>query len=90
MLLAFCRLAAQRRDLLGVLARSHQIETEIGLEALLLKIERNERFPDEVGKRGAYCGVKQCSPNQISRDREVRAEDRERRLRRQRPQNDDE
>ena len=33
-------LAAEQRDLLGVLPRPHQVEAKVGLEALLAEIER--------------------------------------------------
>ena len=39
------RFAVEQRDLLGVLAHAHEIEAEVGLEALLLKIEPNQRRP---------------------------------------------
>ncbi len=41
--LAFGGLAAQQRDLFGVLAHPNQIETKIRLEALLPEIEIDQR-----------------------------------------------
>ena len=41
MTFAFGRLAMERRNLLRVFARAHEIESEIGFETLLLEVERN-------------------------------------------------
>jgi hypothetical protein len=42
-------LALQQRDLFGVFARPHQIEAKIGLIALLLEIEIDQRPADQTG-----------------------------------------
>ena len=39
-------LAVEQRDLLGVLAHAHEIEAEVGLVALLLEVERDQRPAD--------------------------------------------
>ncbi len=88
--LALGGFAMQRRDLLGILARAHQIEAEIGLVALLLKVERNKRPADQMRDYGAGHRVEQRRPNQIAGNRKRRAEQMERRLFRKRPENDDE
>ena len=44
------RLAVEQRDLLGILAHAHQIEPEVGLEALLLEIEPDQRPADQMGQ----------------------------------------
>ncbi len=36
-------LAGQQRDLFGIFAHAHQVEAEIGLVALLLEIQRDQR-----------------------------------------------
>ena len=71
---ALRRFAMQRRDLLGILARAHEIETKIGFEALLLEIERNERPADAVRQHGTNRRIDQGCPHQISRDDKVGAE----------------
>ncbi len=43
----FGGLAVQQRDLLGILAHAHQAEAEIGLEALLLEVQRDQRAADQ-------------------------------------------
>ena len=88
--LAFGRLAAERGDLLGILARAHEIETEIGFETLLLEIERDELAADSMRERGADRRIDQRRPHQIAGDVEACAEDMQRRARRQCPQDDDE
>ena len=45
MAFALGRLAAECGDLLGVFARANEIEAEIGLKALLLKIQQNKLQP---------------------------------------------
>jgi hypothetical protein len=89
-MLAFGRFAAERGDLLGILARAHQIEAEIRLEALLLEIQGYERLADQMGQYSADGGVDQRRPNEISGNVEVGAEKGKRCVRRQRPKNDDE
>ena len=64
--LALGGFAVQRRDLLGILAAAHQVEAEIGLEALLLEIERNKRPADQMGEHGADDGIDQRRPDQIA------------------------
>src|SRR5262249_35867798 len=90
MALALGSLAAQRRNLLGILARAHEVETEIGLKPLLLEIERNQRPADAVREHGPDRGIDQRRPNQISRNCKARAEQMQRRPFRQSPENDDE
>ena len=43
--LALGALAVEQRDLLGVFAHAHQVEAEVGLVALLLEIEIDQRRP---------------------------------------------
>ena len=76
----------EQRDLLGVLPHAHEIEAEVGLEPLLAEIERDQRPADEMRQRGSDHRVEQRRPDQIARDRHGRAEQRERRGGRQRPQ----
>ncbi len=71
---ALRRFAMQRRDLLGVLARAHQVETEIGLKTLLLEIERNERPADAMRQHGTNHRIDQRRPYQIAGDEKVGAE----------------
>ena len=50
---AFRSLAAKQRDLLGILARAHEVEAEVGLEALLLEIQPDQRPADPMRQHGA-------------------------------------
>ena len=74
MVLAFGRLAAERGDLLGILTRAHEIISEVGLETLLLKIQRDEPPADQMGKRGADHRVDERRPHQVARNVEICAE----------------
>ena len=83
-------LAVEQGDLLGILAHPHQIEAEVGLVALLLEIQRDQRAADQMRERGADDGVDQRRPQQIAGNIELDAEQMQRRRGRQSPQNDDE
>jgi hypothetical protein len=87
---ALGRLSAERRNLLGILARAHEIETEVGFETLLLKIERNKAPADQMRQRSADDGVDDCRPNEIAGNVVASTEQMQRRLLGKRPQNDDE
>jgi hypothetical protein len=73
-------LAAQQRDLFGVFPRPHQIETEIGLKALLLEIEIDQRPADQMGQQRPEQRVDQGAPHQIAGNRDVPAEQMQRRF----------
>src|SRR4029079_4558854 len=88
--LAFSRLAVECGDLLGILTRAYEVETEISHEALLLEIEWDELAADQMRQRRADRRVDQRRPHQITGNVEACAEDMQRRARRQRPQDDDE
>ena len=77
--------AMERSDLFGILPRAHQIETEVGLELLLLEVQRNEPPADQMGQDGADDGIDQRRPDQITRNGKRGAEQVQRRLFRQRP-----
>ena len=87
--LAFGSLALQQRNLFGVLADPNQIEAEIRLEALLLKIKPDQRGADPLGQGGSENGIDQRAPYQIPRDCELAAEDRQWSRRGETPQDDD-
>ena len=62
---ALCsRLAAQESDLLGIFAHAHQVEAEIGLEALLTKIEIDQRPADPVGDQGPSNRIDERGPDE--------------------------
>ena len=82
-------LARQQGDLLGVLPGPDEVETEVGLKPLLLKIQRHERPANAMGKNGANYRVNECRPDQVARNAELHAPKVQRRLRRKGPQNDD-
>src|SRR5215471_16990125 len=71
--LAFGALATQQCDLLGVLAHPNQVEAEVGLEALLLKVKHDQRRADPMGQRSSEDGIDQRTPHQIPRDVELAA-----------------
>ena len=85
----FGALALQQRDLFGVFAHPHEVEAEIGLIALLLEIEVDQRRADPLRQRGSEDGVDQRAPHQIAGDREFTAENVQRGFRGQAPQDDD-
>ena len=60
--------AVQQRDLFGILAHPHEIESEVGLVALLVEIESDQRPADQMGETGADQRIDQRSPHQIARD----------------------
>ena len=66
--LALRLLAAEQRDLLGILPHPHEIEAEIGLEPLLAEIERHQRPADQMRQRGSDHRVEQRRPDQVSRE----------------------
>src|SRR5205814_3019232 len=72
--LALSALALQQRDLLGVFPRPHQVEAEVGLEALLLKVELDQWRADPLRQRRTEDGIEQRAPDQIARDRVFVAE----------------
>ena len=74
-------LAVEQRDLLGVLAHPHQVEAEIGLAALLLEIETDQRVADPMRQHGAEDRVDQRGPDQIAGNVEGAAEQMQRRRR---------
>ena len=67
--LAFGGLAAQQRDLLGVLAHANEVEAEIGLVALLIEIERGQRPADQMREQRSGDRVDQRRPDQVARNR---------------------
>ena len=87
--LAFGRFAVQRGDLLGIFARAHQIETKIGLEALLPEIERDQRPADQMRERRCRSPHRSAPPRPDSRGI-VSAEQCSGACFRQIPQDDDE
>ena len=89
MAVALSGVAAECRDLLGIFPRAHQIEAEVRLEALLLKVERNELPADQMGQYGTKRRIDQRSPHQIAGDRDLRTKQMQRRLRGKAPQNND-
>ena len=60
--------AAVERDALGVLAESDQAEAQVGLDALLLKVQADQRSPDQVGQHAAEDGVEHRDPHHVARD----------------------
>ena len=50
----FGRFAGEQRDLLRIFAHPHQIEAEVGLVALLVEVELDQRPADPMRERGAY------------------------------------
>ncbi len=74
MAVALSVVAAECRDLLGIFTRAYQIEAEVRLEALLLKVERNELPADQMGQYGTECRIDQGSPDQIAGDCDLRTE----------------
>jgi hypothetical protein len=74
MALAFGRFAMERCDLLGILARAHQVETEIGLEPLLIKIKWDQKPPNQMRQHGANYRINKSRPDQIAGNGEVDAE----------------
>ena len=64
---AFGALALEQRDLLGILADADEVEAEVGLIALLLEIEIDQRRADPVRQRGAEDRVDQRAPAPDSR-----------------------
>ena len=77
-------LAAQQRNLLGVLARTDEIEAEVGFIALLAEIERGQRAADQMREQRAGDGIDQRGPDEIAGDRP--SGQGQRRRRRQAPQ----
>ena len=67
-------LAAVQRHALAVLAQAHQRKAEIGLEALLVEVEADQRPADEVGEDGADDRVDQRDPDQVARESSTPAE----------------
>ena len=84
--LALGGLALHQRDLLGVLARAHQVETEIRLALLLLEVEIDQRRADPLRQHGAEYGIDQRAPDQVARNCKFMAEQLQRGCRRQAPQ----
>ena len=83
---AFGALALQQRDLLGVFAHPHQVEAEIGLVALLIEIEPDQRRADPLRQHGAEHSIHHRAPYQITWDRVLLAEQVQRRRLREAPQ----
>src|SRR5262249_59050675 len=72
--LAFRHVAAQQRDLLGILPHANQVEAKVRFELLLAEVERNEWPADQVRERGAEYRIEQGPPYQIAGDDPLRAE----------------
>ena len=87
---ALDRLAVQQRDLFAVFAHPDQVETKIGFIALLLEIEPDQRPADQMGQNRADQRIDQRAPDQITGNRDVLAEQMQRRFVGQGPQNEDE
>ena len=77
--------AVQQRDLFGIFAHANQVETEIGLVALLLEIEADQRPADPDASAWSRDCVDQRAPYQVAGDRDVLAEQMQRRLAADRP-----
>ena len=87
---ALGRLALEERDLLGSSRAAAPGEAEVGLVALLVEIEPDQRPADEVGEPGADDGVDERRPDQIAGDVVALAEEDQRARRRQAPQDEQE
>ena len=83
-------LSFQECDLLGIFTHAEQVEAEVGLVALFLKIEIDERRADPMSQRGAQQRVGKRAPDQKTRDDEIGAVNVQRRLVGQAPEDDDE
>jgi hypothetical protein len=84
------RLPAVECHLLGFLAQPDEAEAEVGLGALLPRVEADERAADAVGDEAAAERVDNRGPYQRGRNVERLAAERDRERRGQRPQNTDE
>src|SRR5436305_1906353 len=81
------RVAVEQRDLLGIFARAHEIEAEIGLIALLIEVERCQRAADHMGQQRSGNRIDQRRPEQKARN--PPAEQRKLRIIGKRPKNDE-
>ena len=71
-------LTVEKRDLLGILAHAHKIETEIGFVTLLLEIKRRQRPADQMREDRSDNGVNERRPKQIAGDHPGGAENMQR------------
>ena len=85
-LAALDRLATHQRDRLGMVGHARDGETEIGFAALLHEIERNERPADEMREHHAERGIAHRYNDQIAGERDIDTEQRQRRDRRNSPE----
>ena len=67
-LLLFHPLAAVQGDGLAVFAHPHQVVAEVGLQPLLLVVQRNLRFAHEVGDQAAHRAVQHRHPHHEAGD----------------------
>ena len=83
-------LAVVERDLLGVLAHADQPEAEVGLDALLLVVDRHERMADLLDDQRADHRVQRRRPHHVAGNRDRRRAERNRQRAGERPQDRDE
>ena len=88
--LALDRFAGHQRHRLGIVGDARDGKTKVGLVALLRELQRDQPPADQVRHRGADARIGERGPDQVAGEREVGAEDRQRRARRKSPQDDGE
>jgi hypothetical protein len=80
-------LAVEQRDLFRVLPDAHEVVAKVGLDLLLLVVERHQRPADQVGAEGHHDSESEHDPDEIARHAgEVEAADLIGELRRDPPQ----
>ena len=88
--LALGGLTMQQCDLLGILARPHQIETKIRFVLLLAEVETDQRFADQMRQYRTDDRIDQRAPDQIAGNIVLHAEHMQGCGGRQSPQDDHE
>ena len=76
---ALDRFGRQQRDLLGVIGHARGGEAEVGLAALLLEIQVDQPPADQMRDQRADAGIESAIDDQIAGEREIDAEQRQRR-----------